>query len=118
LPYAQPSGKNIDRLAFHKFHGEEWLAVFDVSGAQHAGDIRMSERSENLPLLQEVFALSIACARRQQLHSHLLSYLSVGSLSQVHRTHAPAPDHFQQTVWPTAPTAGVEAAEAPGWRQY
>jgi hypothetical protein len=27
---------------------KKWLAVFEVPGIDHAGDIRMSQRSENL----------------------------------------------------------------------
>src|SRR5713226_3280067 len=80
---------------------------------QHARDIGMSERGENLPFLQKALALGIAGARWEQLHGQALGHFAVRALGQVDCTHAAASDYVQQPVWPAAPALNFELRKGP-----
>ncbi len=113
LPRVQPSGKYIDGLAVDVFHGQKRLAILDVPGIEHSRDIRVGERSENLPFLQKAFALGVACAWREQFHGQALGHFPVRALGQIYRAHAAASDHVQQLVWPAAPTLRLKLGKRP-----
>ena len=88
-----------------------------MAGIQHAGDIRMGERRQDLPLLEEALALRVAGAWRKQLHGETLGHFAIGALGQIDRAHAAASDQVQQPVGAAAPALTFELRRARGWRR-
>jgi hypothetical protein len=82
-----------------------------MSGIQHARDIRMCERSQDLTFLQKAPAVETPRAGWQQFHRDALGYLAIGTLSQIHSSHAAAPDNFHQPVWPATTSTCVKQRE-------
>src|SRR5206468_12926023 len=95
IPHGQPGGKNVNGLAVNIFHDEERLAVVQTAGIQHARDVRMGKRRQNLALLQKPLSLELASAEGQQLDRDTLGYVAINALGQIHSAHASAPDDFQ-----------------------
>jgi len=108
LPHAQTRGKNVDGFAIDVFHGQKRLAARQMAGIQHASDVRVSQRCEYLPFLEEPLALRVARARRKQFHGQALGDFAVGAFGQINHAHAAASDHVQQPVGAGAPPLTFE----------
>ena len=108
LPQVETRREEVDRLAVDVLHHEERLAVRDVPGVEKAGDVRVRDAGENLPLLQEALALGGAGARRQQLDGDALPHFAVHALGDVDRAHAAAADDLEQAIRSAQPSTVVE----------
>src|SRR5579863_848609 len=84
-----------------------------MAGIQHASDVRMSQRREDLPLLEEAFALRVARTGREQFHGQALSDFAIGALGQIDRAHAAASDYVQQPVGACAPPLSFKLRKGP-----
>ena len=72
LSQGKPLAVAIDRLTFDILHREVWLTVFQMSRIEEMRDIRVGERSQDVPLAEEALAMGVGPTGVQEFHGRAL----------------------------------------------
>ena len=88
----------VDRLAVHELHHEVGAAVGRGAAVQQAGDVRVFEVGQHLPLAPEAFDdVGAVQPGADDLDGNLLAEGRVDALAAIDRAHAPGGDPFAET---------------------
>src|SRR5205814_7580 len=93
----------VDRIALDVLHDEVWQAIVGGPSVEQAGDVRMLEPGEDLPLTPEVPNDLLAVRPAHDLQRHALVELLVGARREEHRAHPAVTELTEQPVRADAP---------------